>query len=50
MIDNYTHASHEEMERAMELVAAYNGQKFFILGKISANQKSLADLQSAVAL
>jgi integrase len=50
MTGDYTHASPEEMERAMELVAAYKGQIFFNLGKISANQETPADQQSAVAL
>jgi integrase len=40
MTRDYTHASPEEMERAMELVADYKGQSFLNLGKISANQKT----------
>jgi integrase len=50
MTGDYTHASPEEMERAMELVAAYKGQSFLNLGKISANQKPVADQRSAIAL
>jgi integrase len=50
MTGDYTHASPEEMERAMELVAAYKGQSFLNLGKISANQKTMADQRSAIAL
>jgi integrase len=50
MTGDYTHASPEEMERAMELVAAYKGQSFLNLGKISANQKTVADQRSAIAL
>jgi integrase len=50
MTGDYTHASPEEMERAMELVADYTGQSVLNLGKISAKQKVTTDLQSAVAL
>ncbi len=53
MTGDYTHASPEEMERAMELVASYKGQQGFNpgknLGKISANRKTAADQQSAAA-
>ena len=51
---DYTHASPEEMERAMELVASFEegrGSKLGEnLGKISTRRKTAADLQSAVAL
>jgi hypothetical protein len=50
MTGDYTHASPEEMERAMELVADYKGGSVLNLGKISAKQKVTTDLQSAVAL
>lgn len=50
MTGDYTHASPEEMERAMELVADYKGQSFLNLGKISANQGTVVGEQSAVAL
>lgn len=50
MTGDYTHASPEEMERAMELIADYKGQSFLSLGKISANQKIAADHRFAVAL
>jgi len=46
MSRDYTHASSEEMEQAMELVAAYKGQSFFNLGK----PKKSGDQPSAVAL
>jgi len=51
---DYTHSSPEEMERAMELVASYKGQRGFTLGKnlgkISAKQETEANLQSAAGL
>ena len=54
MTGDYTHASPEEMERAMELVASYKEQRGSKLGKnlgkISAKQKTAADLKSAVGL
>ena len=43
MTGDYTHASPEEMERAMEAVAAYAGRNFSGLGKISANHEAAAD-------
>jgi integrase len=50
----YTHASTEEMERAMELVASYKREQSFNseknLGKISAKQETAANLQSAAVL
>lgn len=49
MTGDYTHASPEEMERAMELVASYDGCGFSGLGKISAKRKTAADPQSAAA-
>ena len=54
MTGDYTHASSEEMERAMELVASYKTQESFNgeknLGKISAKQRTAANLQSAAVL
>jgi hypothetical protein len=47
MTGDYTHASPEEMERAMELVASYAGRVSSDLGKISAKRKTAADPQSA---
>lgn len=49
MTGDYTHASPEEMERAMELVASYAGWSSSGLGKISAKRKTAADPQSAAA-
>lgn len=49
MTGDYTHASPEEMERAMELVASYAGRGSSGLGKISAKRKTAADRQSAAA-
>jgi len=49
MTGDCTHASPEEMERAMELVADYKGQSFLNLSKISAKRKTTADQRSAVA-
>lgn len=49
MADEYTHASPEELERAMESVAAYAGANIFDLGRISAKQEATAEGQSAVA-
>ena len=49
MTDDYTHASPEEMARAMELVASYKPKIVLNLGKISAKGKTTANLQSAVA-
>ena len=49
MTGDYTHASPEEMERAMELAAAYAGRGSSGLGKISAKRKTAADPQSAAA-
>jgi integrase len=49
MTGDYTHASPEEMERAMELVASYKPKSVLNLGKISAKRKTTANLQSAVA-
>jgi integrase len=49
MTGDYTHASPEEMERAMELVASYAGRTDFSLGKISAKQETAADTPSAAA-
>jgi integrase len=49
MTGDYTHASPEEMERVMELVAAYAGRDFSGVGKISANEETATDGQSAVA-
>ena len=49
MTGDYTHASPEEMERAMELVASYSGLGSSGLGKISAKRKTAADPQSAAA-
>jgi integrase len=50
MTDDYTHASPEEMEQAMELVASYRPKTILNLGKISAKQETAANLQSAVGL
>jgi hypothetical protein len=50
MTDIYTHASAQEMEHAMELVAAYKPKSVLNLGKISAKRKTTAELQSVVAL
>jgi hypothetical protein len=54
MTGDYTHASTEEMERAMELVASYQREQSFNreknLGKISAKQETAANLQSAAVL
>ena len=50
MTGDYTHASPEEMERAMELVASYVGRRSSGLGKISAKRKPAADPQSAARL
>ena len=54
MTGDYTHASTEEMERAMELVASYKREQSFNreknLGKISAKQETAANLQSAAVL
>ncbi len=50
MTDDYTHASPEEMERAMQLVAAYSPKSVLNLGKISAKRKTTTELQSVVAL
>jgi hypothetical protein len=54
MTGDYTHASAEEMERAMELVASYKREQSFNseknLGKISAKQETAANLQSAASL
>ena len=49
MTGDYTHASPEEMERAMESVASYAGRGSSGLGKISAKRKTAADPQSAAA-
>ena len=49
MTGDYTHASPEEMERAMEAVASYAGRSSSGLGKISANQETAADTPSAAA-
>jgi integrase len=49
MTGDYTHASPEEMERAMELVASYDGRGCSGLGKISAKGKTAANPQSAAA-
>ena len=49
MTGDYTHASPEEMERAMELVASYKGRKVSGLGKISATRKPAADARFAAA-
>ncbi len=49
MTGDYTHASPEEMERAMELVASYAGRSSSGLGKISAKRKTAADARSATA-
>jgi integrase len=49
MTGDYTHASPEEMERAMEAVASYAGRGSSGLGKISAKRKTAADPQSAAA-
>lgn len=45
MTDDYTHASPEEMERAMELVASYKPKSVLNLGKISAKPKATTPLQ-----
>lgn len=50
MTDDYTHASPEEMEQAMELVASYRPKTILNLGKISAKRKTTAEMPSAVAL
>ena len=54
MTGDYTHASAEAMERAMELVASYKREQSFNrkknLGKISAKQGTAANLQSAASL
>ncbi|HZT57529.1 MAG TPA: site-specific integrase [Pyrinomonadaceae bacterium] len=42
MTGDYTHASPEEMERAMESVASYKGRRSSGLGKISAKRKAAA--------
>jgi hypothetical protein len=39
MTGDYTHASTEEMERAMELVASYKGNKVSTVKKISAKSR-----------
>ena len=49
MTADYTHASPEEMERAMELVASYKGRSSSGLGKISAKRKTAADARPAAA-
>ena len=49
MTGDYTHASPEEMEQAMEAVADYAGRNSSGLGKISAKRKTAADSQSAAA-
>lgn len=49
MTGDYTHASPEEMEQAMELVASYAGRNFSGLGKISANEETATDGQPAAA-
>jgi integrase len=41
MTGDYTHASPEEMERAMELVASYKQKEVLNLGKISAKSRQL---------
>lgn len=47
MTGDYTHASPEEMERAMELVASYRGRRSSSLGKSSAKRKTAAKSHSA---
>jgi hypothetical protein len=49
MTGDYTHASPEAMERAMEFVADYASGSLFNLGKISVNQKAAAEPYSAAA-
>jgi hypothetical protein len=50
MTGDYTHASPEEMERAMELVASYEARDFSNLVRISAKEKTASDAQPSLAL
>ena len=50
MTEDYTHASPEERERAMELVASFGRGKVSDLGKISANSTAAAEHKSAATM
>jgi hypothetical protein len=49
MTEDYTHASPQEMERAMELVADFIAWSVSNLGRISANGEAAAEPLSAAA-
>jgi hypothetical protein len=50
MTGDYTHATPEEMERAMELVAGYNGQRLKSSAKSRQNRVQRRPLRCAAVL